>query len=201
MMLCLYIVLSLVGLCYKAGRAAETTKDLPTSVTPETWGEMPEIKRPEKTDKARYAFPYTMDEKFVTQTMSYKDGYREDVPPYVAIYDAPSFDIFLYIFPPKECDAVWLCFPKQVNISAKNVEEFHGFNAHHACDESLRFHPLEQMVYIKGYGQREEGATPTTKSGGKTPGGVSEKWQFRITHPDFLGIKAAVRILMAGGMT
>ncbi|VDO26349.1 unnamed protein product [Haemonchus placei] len=165
MMLCLYIVLSFVGLCYKAGRAEESTDPSTVSKTPESAKiELPEVKRPEKTDQVFQAFPYTISEQFVTQTMSYKEGYRQDVPPYIAIYDAPSFDIFFYIFPPKQCDAVWLCFPKVVNISAQHVEQFYAFNVHSACKESLRFHPLEQMVYITGFNRKTAGQS-TPKSG------------------------------------
>ncbi|EYC37124.1 hypothetical protein Y032_0823g2540 [Ancylostoma ceylanicum] len=65
-------------------------------------------------------------------------------PGYASLYDTFSTDFFLYLHPPIYCEAVFLCFLERPTATAKGLQ---NLDIIRACDNSLRFLPLEQIVY------------------------------------------------------
>ncbi|KAL6731609.1 hypothetical protein Aduo_002454 [Ancylostoma duodenale] len=53
-------------------------------------------------------------------------------------------DIHFYVFPPTHCQSVWFCLGKDYNITKNGLI---AFSLEKVCEESLRFFPLEQIVY------------------------------------------------------
>nr|CDJ83200.1 unnamed protein product [Haemonchus contortus] len=98
------------------------------------------LKIKKETDRAADIFPYSLPTLLNITRISWEQGYLTEFPAYMVAYEPFISDTFFYIFPPKDCGAVWLCFlPHQ--------QPYINYSFANACDNSLRFNALEQVVY------------------------------------------------------
>ncbi|KAK6730820.1 hypothetical protein RB195_007342 [Necator americanus] len=93
---------------------------------------------------ARDLHPYVLPDEFVTEIINFRSGYMNEKPVYATIYSTVKEDIHFYIFPPNHCQAVWLCLADGYGTSTTG---YFQFTLGTVCSESLRFFPLEQVVY------------------------------------------------------
>ncbi|KAK6730831.1 hypothetical protein RB195_007346 [Necator americanus] len=75
--------------------------------------------------------------KLVQRKTSY---YR---PGFASLYSNIPSSFMIFLYPPKFCEAVFVCFSSKIEQVSGGV----GFNLKEVCSDSLRFLPLEQIVY------------------------------------------------------
>ncbi|EYC45931.1 hypothetical protein Y032_0413g1017 [Ancylostoma ceylanicum] len=88
-------------------------------------------------------FPYVISGDVEHQDLeTVVTSYRK--PGFATLYDTIVGSFYVYLYPPHFCEAVYLCFTETPVRTEKGVK---GLNLEAACESSLRFLPLEQIVY------------------------------------------------------
>ncbi|WKX90454.1 hypothetical protein Q1695_009366 [Nippostrongylus brasiliensis] len=90
-------------------------------------------------------FPYTISGKVQLRALDDGSATSYSKPGYASIYPKFSETFSLFLYPPRDCLAVYLCFPTSVLNQTNNGLPSLDINTH--CQNSLRFLPYEQMVY------------------------------------------------------